>query len=267
MQANAYVTPRGERGLGVHYDTHDVFVLQVAGHKRWTLYEPVFELPLPSQPWSAADGAAGDEQLSVDLSPGDCLYVPRGVPHLAQSLEGVSAHLTLGVLTVTWHDVVRDVVAGTADELDFRRPLPAGFASDDHLTDGVAALVENLQAYLAKVDPSEVAARVGRRFWTGRPPIFAGHLEQLARLDTLSEASLVRRRPGSVCHLSVDGDDLVVLLGDRELRLPVAAEPALMRLAAASEPMEVSGLTADADEASRRVLVHRLVREGLLEIL
>jgi hypothetical protein len=33
-QTNAYYTPRGSQGLPVHHDTHDVFVLQVAGRKR-----------------------------------------------------------------------------------------------------------------------------------------------------------------------------------------------------------------------------------------
>ncbi|MEA2684904.1 MAG: bifunctional lysine-specific demethylase and histidyl-hydroxylase, partial [Actinomycetota bacterium] len=270
VQANAYVTPPGERGLGVHYDTHDVFVLQVAGHKRWTLYEPVLELPLPSQPWSSATGGAGAEELSVDLGPGDCLYVPRGVPHQAESQESVSVHVTLGVLAVTWHDVVRDLVAATADDLAFRRPLPAGFASGpvDDLVPAVAATVEDLQAFLAKVDPAQVAEEVIARFWRGRPPILAGHLTQLSRLETLGDESLVRRRPGSVCRLAMDGDWLVVLLGDRELRMPADAEPAVAVLAAASgEPLAVADLAAVADRESRRVLVHRLVREGLLEVL
>src|SRR5690242_20681579 len=48
-QANAYITPPGSRGLAVHYDTHDVFVLQVSGRKTWQIYDPVIESPLPSQ--------------------------------------------------------------------------------------------------------------------------------------------------------------------------------------------------------------------------
>jgi hypothetical protein len=66
----------------------------------------------------------------------------------------------------------------------------------------------------------------------------------------------------------MDGDWLVVLLGDRELRMPADAEPAVAVLAAASgEPLAVADLAAVADRESRRVLVHRLVREGLLEVL
>ena len=51
-QANAYWTPRDSQGLPVHHDTHDVFVLQIAGEKRWLVYEPVLELPLKDQRYS-----------------------------------------------------------------------------------------------------------------------------------------------------------------------------------------------------------------------
>ena len=36
VQINAYITPPENQGFAAHYDTHDVFVLQVAGSKRWT---------------------------------------------------------------------------------------------------------------------------------------------------------------------------------------------------------------------------------------
>ena len=54
-QCNAYVTPGGNaQGFDFHHDTHDVFVLQVSGRKRWIVHEPVLELPLPSQPRAGA---------------------------------------------------------------------------------------------------------------------------------------------------------------------------------------------------------------------
>ena len=52
VQANAYYTPRGSQGFAVHHDTHDVLVLQVAGEKRWLLYDPLLELPLKHQRYS-----------------------------------------------------------------------------------------------------------------------------------------------------------------------------------------------------------------------
>src|SRR5262245_7492384 len=46
FQTNIYLTPPNAQGFKTHYDTHDVFVLQVSGSKRWTLNESPVELPL-----------------------------------------------------------------------------------------------------------------------------------------------------------------------------------------------------------------------------
>ena len=56
LQANAYMTPGGThgqnaeraQGLRRHYDTHDVFILQVAGRKTWNLCDAAIPLPLKS---------------------------------------------------------------------------------------------------------------------------------------------------------------------------------------------------------------------------
>nr|MBA3748370.1 cupin [Solirubrobacterales bacterium] len=61
VQANAYCTPASAQGFAVHHDTHDVFVLQVSGRKRWRIYEPVHELPLKDQRWSSANADAVGE--------------------------------------------------------------------------------------------------------------------------------------------------------------------------------------------------------------
>jgi bifunctional lysine-specific demethylase and histidyl-hydroxylase NO66 len=266
VQANAYVTPAGARGLGVHYDTHDVFVLQLAGCKEWAVHEPVLDDPLSSQPWHAGRGEPAPPLLEVELRAGDCLYVPRGFLHSARAQRDMSAHLTVGVLTHTWFDVLRDLVATAAQEPAFRRSLPPGFAADETgLIAGVESAVVGLRDWLEKVDAAEVAASVAGKFWSSRPPILAGQLHQVLALDTLGDDSVVRRRAGSVCHIVPGSQRLTVHLGDRRLEMPADLEPALRRLAT-GEPIRLGELGDLLDEQSRGVLARRLVREGLLEI-
>ena len=272
VQTNAYVTPAGSRGLAVHHDTHDVFVLQLAGHKHWDVYEPAVELPLPTQRWSKDRHQPGEHVLSAELGPGDVLYLPRGFAHSAASGDEVSAHLTVGVLVQTWADVARDLVRSVADDVEFRQTLPVGFASDPGFPAAVAAFVERLQKHVANVDAAALAEATTRRFWSSRPPILAGQLAQLALAERLSDRSVVRRRPEACCHLSLEsGDDagverLVVALGDRELRMPAVLEAAVRRLSSGAA-IEVADLAGELDADSRLVLVRRLVREGLLEVL
>ena len=104
VQANAYYTPRGSQGFAVHHDTHDVLVLQVAGEKRWLLYEPLLELPLKHQRYSAALGDHGEPTDDVVLRAGDTMYLPRGWLHEAKTSAHDSLHLTIGITAHTWLD-------------------------------------------------------------------------------------------------------------------------------------------------------------------
>lgn len=268
-QANAYITPAGARGLGVHYDTHDVFVLQLAGTKAWTIHEPVLTDPLPSQPWKGTADDAGPPILSVELAAGDCLYVPRGFLHAARAQEALAAHLTIGIVTTTWHDVLRDVVAATAEEPELRRALPPGYAGDRAaLAAGVEEAVARLRKWLDGVDAGAVAAATARRFYAGRPPILAGQLHQLSLVDGLDDATELRRREGGVCHLVAGAGRLTVVLGGGlELDMPAALEPAMARIAAAAGPFRLGDLGDLLDGPSRLVLGRRLVAEGLLEVV
>ncbi|MGH9225667.1 MAG: cupin domain-containing protein [Acidimicrobiales bacterium] len=268
-QANAYVTPPHERGLGVHHDTHDVLVLQLAGQKHWKVYDPVFEDPLPAQTWSSGD-EPGPPILDVVMEPGDCLYLPRGFPHAASSGDSVTAHLTIGLLVLTVQDVVRELLARTVDEPRFRRSLRAGFAgSDGEFAGDVAAVVADLIPLLERTNAEAVADRIAGRFWSTRPALLAGHLGQLLAVDGLGDRSKVRRRPGSICRLSSEpapGGRLVIDLGDRRLLLPAALEPAVRRLST-GQTLAVADLAGELDHGSRLVLVRRLLTEGLLEVV
>ena len=201
--------------------------------------------------------------------------MPRGFLHSAEAQEELSAHLTIGVVTTTWHDVVRDLVAGIADEPEFRRALPAGYANEPAaaLAPEVDEVLARLRKWLEGVDGEAVAARATRRFVAGRPPILVGQLRQLALVEGLDDGTVLRRREGSVCLVvgpgeGGDGGDgrLTVVLGTRELRMPAALEPVMRRIAA-SGPFRLGDLGDALDGPSRLVLGRRLVVEGLLEIV
>ena len=89
VQVNAYLTPPAERGLDIHFDFHDVVVVQLAGRKRWRVWPPLprSERPLKRGPAIAqpSPDELGDRCSTVSLERGDCLAVPRGFPHAAES--------------------------------------------------------------------------------------------------------------------------------------------------------------------------------------
>ena len=251
VQVNAYVTPPASQGLGVHHDDHDVFVLQVYGRKRWEVHDP--------------DGRPEDRLIVAELAPGDCLYMPQRFPHAARTAATASVHLTVGVVPTTWADALRREVVSAVEDALSDEPLPAGFAADPSgLTAGVAEQLAEVRRRLDELDPGAIAVGAADRFWSSRPPLLAGQLQQLLALEGIGEDTVVRRRPGAVCRLRRRDDRLEVLLGDRVLHMPERLAP-VMRMILTSDRLAVGDLAGHLDPPSRLVLIRRLVREGLLE--
>jgi bifunctional lysine-specific demethylase and histidyl-hydroxylase NO66 len=265
VQANAYLTPSGAAGLAPHHDTHDVFVLQVAGAKHWTIAEPAFPAPLRRHGSDHGQAATQPVLFDADLGPGDSLYLPRGYVHSARAQQGVSLHLTIGVLATTVHDLARRLVDRAADEEVFRRALPVGYPDDPALAvRAVKDTVAELLSWLERLDPEPVAEDLRDRFWRRRPQLLGGQLLQLVELDRLGDDSVVWLRPRSAARIVSVADRVVVGLGDRRVELPAVVEPVLRRLTDGRRH-RVGDLADLIDGPSRIVLTRRLIHEGLLE--
>ena len=131
-QANAYLSPPGNQGFHSHYDTHDVFVLQLAGRKTFRFYPSDIELPFPDDTFhpDAVTGAEPVEQ--VELSAGDTLYIPRGIVHDALASEDEpSLHITLGVYPYVVRDLLQEMIQVAAErDVNLRRSVDLNSATE-----------------------------------------------------------------------------------------------------------------------------------------
>lgn len=96
--ANGYVAFNGLGSFGKHWDTHDVFAVQLFGRKRWVLYEPTFQLPTRSQ--TSRDYKSFCPATPVFdevLDKGDILYIPRGWWHEALPVGEETFHVAIGM--------------------------------------------------------------------------------------------------------------------------------------------------------------------------
>ena len=125
-QTNIYMTPPGEHGFGVHYDDHDVFVLQIAGAKDWEIYGDRENLPYRGEGFRKDRDDVGELQAQFVLETGQCLYVPRGTAHRAMTHgDRPSLHITVGILAQTWADFMLEAVAEASLRLpELRHSLP-----------------------------------------------------------------------------------------------------------------------------------------------
>ena len=269
VQVNAYVTPPQNQGFSPHYDVHDVFVLQFAGRKHWRIHEPVLELPLRDQPWNErkADVAArACETPIIDtvLESGDALYLPRGYVHSAVSLGEISGHITVGVHPVTRRMLANQLFESLSDDLELRRPLPAGVDLSDEsvLAEELQATIAALRGAIDRLDRAAVARSVGRHLATATRPSPLRPLEQLSFASNLKAADRVRLRPGLRLTLRPDGQHLVVCLPDKEIRLDSASADAT-RIATSGGVVTANDL-ADLDVTAGLALLSRLLRDGIV---
>jgi hypothetical protein len=216
VQANAYVTPPQNTGFSDHYDVHDVFVLQVHGEKRWRIREPVRRSPLRDEVWTdrrdaVQQAALGAPLLEVTLSPGDCLYLPRGYLHAATALGGVSTHVTLGVHSWTGHHLAEDLATAavrraTEDEA-VRACLPVGF---ELTAGGLAAHVEvvreAVKTAIDQISAEDLARLLAARAKRTQRAAPVGVLAQARAADSLGEEQQVRLRPYLWAELVLSAD-------------------------------------------------------------
>ena len=125
--ANLYLTPAKSQGFSAHFDTHEVFVLQLSGTKLWRIYHQEIEAPLVNQfhPLNLAE--LPPPAFELTLRPGDLLYMPRGRVHEALSTDSTSMHLSVGIHTTRWVDALHAAISRLAEkDVSYRRSLPAG---------------------------------------------------------------------------------------------------------------------------------------------
>ncbi|NER28943.1 MAG: cupin, partial [Symploca sp. SIO1C4] len=124
IQLNAYCSWPGKQGFSSHYDTHEVFVLQIDGSKKWYVFSDTFKYPLVEQKSKSLQPPEGEPYLSCTLNPGDVLYIPRGHWHYAVAQDQPSMHLTLGVHCQTGIDFLEWLVGELRQRQEWRRSLP-----------------------------------------------------------------------------------------------------------------------------------------------
>jgi ribosomal protein L16 Arg81 hydroxylase len=264
FQTNVYLSPPNAQGFKTHFDSHDVFVLQVSGSKHWTIYDTLIELPLAGQAFEPEKHVAGAPTREFVLNTGDLLYCPRGLFHSARSTDEASLHITLGLIGKTWADVLAEALSEACLQSPaFRANLPVGFANPDFNSGGAEAtfraLLETLAAN-ARLQP--LLARFAESFVTTRRPDLRGCLEEFGAAPHISAESRVGPRPHLVLTLQEEDESLLIVFGPTQIKLPAFARDEVK--AALTGPFVVRDLPGRLDEPGKLALVRRLVKEGIL---
>jgi len=257
VQVNAYLSPPSARGLDLHVDLHDVFVLQLEGSKRWRVWEPLERTrqPVKGGPPMAPPTFAelGAPDLDVTLHRGDVLYLPRGHPHCAETVDDSSAHLTVGVLAITWQRALRGALDAAVADGKWRSEIRL------HGADVLAAPEDVAGSLRPFLGADAVRRWMVAEVWRRQP---ATRLRP-RRPPGIDRSAPLTITPGPLVWCERDGDACVIGLGDRRLVVPAMAHHFVTGLLTAPGPVAAADLGC-LDDDSQQVVVDRLALEGVV---
>ncbi|SHL21043.1 cupin domain-containing protein [Streptomyces yunnanensis] len=146
VQVNLYASWTSKEGFGLHFDDHDVVVVQLEGAKRWKIHEPTRIDPLRIDV-EAPEPPESEPVAEIILRAGDMLYLPRGWWHAVAATEGRSLHLTCGLKPATGADLLSWLAGQLRASAAVRANLPH-LASREEQVAYLAALLKEFTAAL-----------------------------------------------------------------------------------------------------------------------
>ncbi|MGE0742680.1 MAG: cupin domain-containing protein [Hyphomonadaceae bacterium] len=261
VQTNIYLTPANAQGFRTHYDNHDVLVIQVEGEKAWRLYDKPIDTPYRGENFEHGRFQPGALRQEFVLKAGDCAYVPRGLMHDASASGGApSLHITIGLITRTWADLMLEAVSEAAlRSPELRRSLPPGFARADFDRSAARAHLAKLANALAKdvqLDPA--LDLMVDTFIRSRGADNRGAISEASQ--TIGAGDRFAAHPRAPRRIAQDGDSVIVIGPGGELPFAIDARVALER-ALSGAPFTLADLnTAKPDAMVTTLLSYGLVR-------
>lgn len=265
LQANVYVSPPNGQGLATHYDTHDVFVLQVYGSKHWRLFEPTIETPNKSLSFDHKSSTVGKLLREVTLHPGDLIYIPRGVGHEAVTTEMASVHITVGFEFYQWIELFRMAIEELEKDAEFRKSMPPYFLKRKNFSEDET---EHLKLLLSKLNDlvmsGELVEEVQDKFLSAQLPTYDGFFLTALTLDSINIGTEIRVRQNVLYKIVEDSDQVFLKFSDKKISFPHYVKGALEVICSRSI-MPVSEIP-NLDNPSKILLVKVLAREGFVSL-
>lgn len=269
--ANLYLTPENEKALSPHYDSHDVFALQISGEKHWILYDDTYyKTPLMHsfQPIFQREQLSGAKEIT--LKAGDLLYMPRGVPHEAYTTDQSSMHITLGVHSTQWLDLFSKALLNLSQKhIDLRRALPLGYLDknidelfSEELKNNFAEIFSNV---FNNDNLNGALDILSEEFRNQEAPKPDGHFASLDKLNHVSLETRISKREGLESKVTNNVTGARILFQGNVIKGPSQILNTLEFISNQKGAFSVSEIPYVNDE-NKIKLAKKLIRGGLLKI-
>lgn len=261
VQANLYITPDKSVGFNPHWDTHDVFVLQIAGTKTWKLYGFEKELPTKSQKFSSK-GYTKEPIKTMQLFPGDFLYLPRGYVHDAMADDGISAHITIGVLSYTWARFFNEIFPQLEDIKEFREAVP--FWKGD-LTGVIKEKLDFLKDNIAGLDATKGVERLCNNYNSVQAQPLNRYFKSLLDIKKLNDDTQLSLNEGVIMKVKESEGGVELKLLSKVVSIPLQLKTDIEYIID-KRKFKLADLPSTSDSEQKKTSILKLIREGVLHI-
>jgi ribosomal protein L16 Arg81 hydroxylase len=266
VHTNLYLTPPGAQGFEAHYDTHEVFVLQIDGDKHWRFYGSARELPVANEEATIPKNQLGTPTQEVFLQPGDLLYMPRGHVHEAFTSDRASLHLTVGVNVLRWLDLLQQALADLgAKDVRFRQSLPLGLLSTSGSTRALQEKFREMFEHFARAANLEGAVGAMTEAFVAKLGALPHDYFAVVDAEGVELDTVVERAPGVIFRVLQKGEAVTLHAPGAQIDGPAKITLAL-KFIARTQRFTPRALPDNLTEAAKLILVRRLMRQKLLTI-
>lgn len=270
--ANLYLTPENEKALSPHYDTHDVFALQISGEKHWIVYDDThYKTPLMHsfQPVFQREQLTGAREIT--LKAGDIMYMPRGVPHEAYTTDSSSMHITIGVHSTQWLDFISKALLNLSQtNLELRKALPIGhlnLSETEILSeDAKANFMILLNSIFDKKNIEGTLNILSEEFRNKEQIKPDGHFVSLDKLNHVNLDTVLAKRKGLTSKVTNHFSGARILFQGNTIKGPSQIASTLEFISNQNAEFSVNEIPNVSDE-NKIKLAKRLIRGGMLRIV
>jgi Cupin superfamily protein len=252
VQVNAYLTTQDTSGSTLHWDDHDVIIVQLAVRKSWDVRAP--SRPVPMYRDAAPNSEPSNERVwSGTLTAGEVMHIPRGYWHQATRSNqgaGYSLHATFGIEQRTGVDWLTWLADRSRENELFRHDLIRHSPLEQHAQ--TQALAQAACHLVTSASPEE--------FLTVREQQ-QGPPRQIYTRGVFGPPAAVACVTDFPPRLQLYGDTIAVHGAGKQITVAAKAEPTL-RMLLSGQPVYLGAIGANTGLDAEK-LADVLIREGL----
>ncbi|QVJ01006.1 cupin [Nocardiopsis eucommiae] len=253
VQVNTYLTTQNAAGFSLHWDDHDVVIVQLSGEKSWEIRGT--SRPAPMYRDAESNNEPPEDVLwTGTMSPGDIMHIPRGYWHQATRTDrgdGYSLHATFGFVKRAGANWIAWLADRSREHELFRLDLER-WATRKSAETQQETLVHAAAELLKAHPPAEFLSTREKQ----RPA--PRHIPHIPIFGDLNEVVCVTEFPP---HIEQEGDFITVQGAGKKITFTTKAAPAL-RMLLSGTPVNVAA-AAEYTDIDAAQLADVLTKEGL----